>query len=70
MAFSYVTKCSKKLEAEGSVSVHGAGFFCGEFSPPGGKKKRAGESNKGIFENLKKKSPYLEEKKEVRSRQI
>jgi hypothetical protein len=27
-------------------------FFCGEFSPPGDKKKRAGESNKGIFENV------------------
>jgi hypothetical protein len=27
-------------------------FFCGEFSPPGDKKNRAGESNKGIFENF------------------
>jgi hypothetical protein len=26
-------------------------FFCGEFSAPG-EKKRAGESNKGIFENF------------------
>jgi len=32
-------------------------FLC-EFSQPGDK-KRAGESNKWIFEILKKKSPYL-----------
>jgi hypothetical protein len=37
--------------------------FCGKFSPPGDKKKRAGESNKGNFENLKTKLPYLEKKK-------
>jgi len=30
-------------------------FFGGEFSPPGDQKKRAGESNKGIFENFKRK---------------
>jgi hypothetical protein len=33
----------------------GSGFFSGEFSPsrPKKKKRRAGESNKGIFGNLK-----------------
>jgi hypothetical protein len=36
-------------------------FFFGEFPQPGDKKKRAGESNKGIFEILKKNnSPYLD----------
>ncbi len=45
-------------------------LFCGEFSLPGDqKKKKAGVSNKGIFEIKKKESPYLEKKK-VRSRQI
>jgi hypothetical protein len=38
-------------------------FFCGEFSPHGNKKNRAGKSNKGIFEKFKNNSPYLGEKK-------
>jgi hypothetical protein len=38
-------------------------FFCGEFSPPGDIKKRAGESNKGILEKFKNNWPYLREKK-------
>jgi hypothetical protein len=35
-------------------------FSFGEFLQPGDKKKRAGESNKGIFEIFFKKSPYLD----------
>jgi hypothetical protein len=45
------------------------GYFCGEFSPPGNQKKRAGKSDKGIFENFLEKLAYLERKK-VGSRQI
>jgi hypothetical protein len=37
-------------------------FFFGEFSQPGDKKKRAGESNKGIFEILKKNRHILTKK--------
>ncbi len=44
-------------------------FFCGQFSPLGDKKKRAGESNKGIFVNFFKKIAISWEKK-VRCRQI
>ncbi len=40
-------------------------FFGGEFSPPADKKKKAGVSNKWIFEIKKKNSPYLEEKKKL-----
>jgi hypothetical protein len=36
------------------VGVHSSVFFFGEFSQPGDQKKRAGESNKGIFKILKK----------------
>jgi hypothetical protein len=35
----------------GSTAVF---FFFGEFSQPGDQKKRAGESNKGIFQIFKK----------------
>jgi hypothetical protein len=42
--------------------------FCGEFSPPGDKKKGPGESNKRIFENFLKK--FAISIKKVRSRQI
>jgi hypothetical protein len=38
-------------------------FFCGEFSPPGDNKKRAGEFNKGIFENFYKKFAISREQK-------
>jgi hypothetical protein len=55
------------IEIVGGCSVRV--FFGGEFSPPGDKEKRPGELNKGIFENLKNKSPFLEKKK-VNSRQI
>jgi hypothetical protein len=49
---------------EGSVPVHGAGFFfLANFHHLATKKKGAGESNKGISENFLKK--YLEEKKEL-----
>ncbi len=47
-----------------------SGFFlCDEFSALGDKKKRAGESNKGILEILFFNSSYFEKNK-VRSRQI
>jgi len=53
------------------MHTHSVGFFVGEISHAGGKKKKnPGESNKRLFENSKKrKSPYLEKKK-ARSRQI
>jgi hypothetical protein len=38
-------------------------FFWGKFLQPANKKKRVGESNKGIFEIKKKKSPYLNKEK-------
>jgi hypothetical protein len=37
-------------------------FIFGEFSQPHDQKKRAGNSNQGIFEILKKNSPYLDQK--------
>jgi hypothetical protein len=47
----------------GSPKVQGF-FFVANFRHMATKKKGAGKSNKGIFENfLLKKSPYLEEKK-------
>jgi hypothetical protein len=41
-------------------------LFCGEFSPPGDqKKKKTGESNRGILENFLKKFAISREKKEL-----
>jgi hypothetical protein len=47
-------------------------FFCGEFSQPGGKKKKKKElanPTKGFLKKKKFKSPYLK-KKNFRSRHI
>jgi hypothetical protein len=38
------------------------GFFFGKCLQPGNQKKKAGKSNKGIFEIFFKKSPYLDKK--------
>jgi hypothetical protein len=52
------------------MSDHHQVFICGEFLPPSNKpKKRAGELNIGIFENLKKKFAISQDKK-VTSHQI
>jgi hypothetical protein len=44
-------------------------FFCGEFSPPGDKKKGLANPTKAFLRIVFKTSPYLKKKK-VRSRQI
>jgi hypothetical protein len=38
-------------------------FFCGEFSPPGDKKKGLANPTKGFLRIVFKNSPYLKEKK-------
>jgi hypothetical protein len=39
------------------------GFFCGEFSPPGDKKKGLANPTKGFLRIFVQNSPYLEKKK-------